>query len=57
MDEPTTEINSWSEQGLPKTNPAAIPSNDLLMSKNPANNPILVNCTNEVIETESKLQV
>ena len=42
---------------LAKPNPAAIPSNDLLLSKNPANEPILVNCTNEVIENESKLPV
>ena len=42
---------------LAKPNPAAIPSNDLLFSKNPANEPILVNCTNEVIENESKLLV
>ena len=42
---------------LAKTNPAAIPSNDLLLSKNPAKKPILVNCTNEVIENESKLPV
>ena len=42
---------------LAKPNPAAIPSNDLLLSKNPANEPILVNCTNQVIENESKLPV
>ena len=40
---------------LAKPNPAAIPSDDLLLPKNPANEPILVNCTNEVIENESKL--
>ena len=42
---------------LAKTNPAALPSNDLLLSKNPVNEPILVKCTNEVIENESKLPV
>ena len=42
---------------LAKPNPGAIPSNDLLLSKNPAKEPILVNCTNEVIENESKLPV
>ena len=42
---------------LAKPNPAAIPSNDLLLSKNPANEPILVNCYNEVIKNESKLPV
>ena len=42
---------------LTKPNPAAIPSNALLLSKNPAKEPILVNCTNEVIENESKLPV
>ena len=42
---------------LAKPNPAAIPSKDLLLYKNPANEPILVNCTNEVIENESKLPV
>ena len=42
---------------LAKPNQAAIPSNDLLLSKNPANEPILVKCTNEVIENESKLPV
>ena len=42
---------------IAKPNPAAIPSNDLLLSKNPGNEPILVNCTNEVIENESKLPV
>ena len=42
---------------LAKPNPATIPSNDLLLSKNPAKDPILVNCTNEVIENESKLPV
>ena len=42
---------------LAKPNPAAIPSNDWLFFKNPAKEPILVNCTNEVIENESKLPV
>ena len=42
---------------LTKPNPVAIPSNDLLLSKNPAKEPILANCTNEVIEIESKFSV
>ena len=42
---------------LSRPNTAAIPSNDLLLSKNPAKEPILVNCTNENIENESKLPV
>ena len=42
---------------LAKPNPAALPSNDLLLSKNPANEPILVKSTKEVIENESKLPV
>ena len=42
---------------LAKPNPATIPHNDLLLSKNPAKDPILVNCTNQVIENESKLPV
>ena len=42
---------------LARPNPAAIPSNDLLLSKNPAKEPILVKRTNEVIENESKLPV
>ena len=42
---------------LAKPNQAAIPSNDWLFFKNPAKEPILVNCTNEVIENESKLPV
>ena len=42
---------------LAKPIPAAIPSNDLLYSKNLANEPIHVQCANEVIENESKLPV
>ena len=42
---------------LAKPNPATIPSNDLMLSKNPAKEPNLVNCTNEVIKNESKLLV
>ena len=42
---------------LAKPNPAAVPSNDLLLSKNPAKEPILVKRTIEVIENESKLPV
>ena len=42
---------------LAKPNPAAISSNDLLVSKNPANEPILVKRTNGVIENERKLPI
>ena len=42
---------------LAKPNPAAITRNELLLSKNPAKEPILVNCTNEVIKNERKLPV
>ena len=42
---------------LAKPNPAAIPSNDWMLSKNPAKEPILVTFTNEVIENESKLPI
>ena len=42
---------------LARPNPAAMLSNNFLLSKNPAKEPILVKCTNEVIENESKLPV
>ena len=42
---------------LAKPNPAAVPSNDLLLTKKTAKEPILVKRTIEVIENESKLPV
>ena len=50
-------VRTGTPKCLAKPNPAAIASNDLLLSKNPFKEPILVNCTNEVIENESKLPV